>query len=85
MNDDLLATTIFDLLGRRNPTASICPSEVARALAPDAWRDLMPEVRKVAATLAAEGELRITQGERDIAPADIVEGRVRGPIRLRRP
>jgi hypothetical protein len=33
----------LSLLARREPDATICPSEVARAIAPD-WRGAMPEV-----------------------------------------
>jgi hypothetical protein len=57
---------------------SVCPSEVARALAGD-WRPLMDDVRAEAAALADAGELRATQGE------ETVDARsARGPIRLRR-
>ncbi len=60
-------------------SGSVCPSEVARALADD-WRPLMDDVRGRAAELADAGELRVTQGE------DTVDARsARGPIRLRRP
>jgi hypothetical protein len=57
---------------------SVCPSEVARALADD-WRPLMDDVREEAAALADAGALRVTQGE------ETVDARsARGPIRLRR-
>jgi predicted DNA-binding transcriptional regulator len=36
-------TAILSLLVRRAPTATICPSEVARAISPD-WRGAMPAV-----------------------------------------
>ena len=67
--------TILRLLeGRR----SICPSEVARALRPDgAWRELMPRVREVAATLAGRGEVEITQRGRRVSPRG-----AKGPIRI---
>lgn len=65
-----------ELLTRRGPGKTICPSEVARALRTD-WRPLMPAVRAVAADLAASGELAVTQKGR---PADPVTAR--GPIRL---
>ncbi|MEL6921806.1 MAG: DUF3253 domain-containing protein [Pseudomonadota bacterium] len=63
----------------RGADKTICPSEVARALAPDddAWRALMDSVRAVAGELAANGELAVTQkGE----PVDVEVAR--GPIRL---
>lgn len=57
---------------------SVCPSEVARALAED-WRPLMPAVREEAGALLDAGELRVTQKEADVDPRT-----ARGPIRLRR-
>lgn len=72
---------IIGLLRQRVPEASICPSEAARALGTD-WRSLMPRVRRVAASLAGAGRLRVTHGEREVA-ADQLET-MRGPIRLRR-
>ena len=45
----------------------------------------MPAIRRVAATLARAGRLRITQGAREVTPDEIDAGTVRGPTRLRRP
>ena len=73
---------IVDLLARRAPGASICPSEAARGLWPDDWRAGMPRVRAVAAALAADGRLRVTQGAAGIAADDVRDAA--GPIRLRR-
>ncbi len=84
-SSDTIAAAISQLLDARAANASICPSEVARALAPDHWRELMPHVRTVAAELAAEGALRITQGSVVIEPSEVTAGRTRGPLRLRRP
>ncbi len=71
-----VAGKILELLEGRAGT--ICPSEVARALAED-WRPLMPAVRDAAAGLVAEGKIEVTQG------AEVVDlATVRGPIRLRR-
>ena len=81
---DAIASTIAQLLGARAVDASICPSEVARALAPDHWRALMPQIRAVAAELAGSGSLRITQSDEEITPAALLAGQTRGPIRLRR-
>jgi hypothetical protein len=70
---------ILRLLETRDPASSVCPSEVARSLGGDDWRDLMDPVREVAGRLAADGRVRVTQGGStvDIASA-------KGPIRLRR-
>jgi hypothetical protein len=75
-----IAESIRSLLSHRMPGASICPSEVARSLAPQAWRALMPGVHAVAAGMAQAGEVRITQGDREIDPHRLPGG----PIRLRR-
>lgn len=74
-------TVIQALLERRRPLETLCPSEVARALAPQAWRPLMPQVRAVAVTMANEGRVEIRQGGRAVDP----NGVLRGPIRIGRP
>ena len=56
------------LLASRAPGATICPSEVARALAAngdagsaqEAWRDLMPIVHAAVDTLLADGRVRLS-------------------------
>ncbi|GAA4552319.1 DUF3253 domain-containing protein [Pseudonocardia xishanensis] len=68
---------ILDLLGAR--TGTICPSDAARALDPDGWRDRMDEVRDAARGLVATGEVEVTQGGAVVDPAT-----ARGPIRIRR-
>jgi hypothetical protein len=65
------------LVAERAP-ATICPSEVARALDAVAWRELMPRVREVAGKLAARGEITVTQRGKTVDVAT-----VRGAIRLR--
>lgn len=84
MTDSDIAEAVFKLLRARSPTATICPSEVARLLAPPdaaaAWRAVMPEVRRVAAALASANLLRVT---RKGAPVDALSPG--GPIRLGRP
>jgi len=62
--DDVgIAAVILRLCAERAPAKTICPSEVARSLAGhgDAWHALMPEVRRVAGRLAAEGRIVVTQ------------------------
>lgn len=77
IGDDAIAAVLMELAHRRGRGASFCPSEAARALAAD-WRPLMPQVRRVAATLAGEGRLVATQRGLPIDAAA-----ARGPIRLR--
>ena len=55
-----------------------CPSEAARLVDPDGWRDHMAAVREAAAAMADRGELDVTQGD---AVVDV--RRARGPVRLR--
>ena len=80
--DERIVARIFELLDARAAGATICPSDAARALASDesAWRALMPDVRRVAAALAAAGSLRVTAHGEDV---DALQAR--GPIRLGRP
>ncbi|MEM9479701.1 MAG: DUF3253 domain-containing protein [Verrucomicrobiota bacterium] len=65
------------LLRSRGEGKTVCPSEVAKAVDANEWRDLMEDVRTVAAGLAEAGELEVTQrGEvKDIRSA-------RGPVRF---
>ena len=53
--------TVMALLAARSPDATICPSEVARALAGGSgaaeWRDAMPVVHAAVDRLAAAGEV----------------------------
>lgn len=73
--------TILRLLAEREAQASICPSEVARALGDDeaAWRALMPAVREAAAHLAQAQRIEVTQRHRRVRIED-----AKGPVRLRR-
>ncbi|WP_263262461.1 DUF3253 domain-containing protein [Pseudomonas sp. RIT-PI-S] len=76
-----ISACLLALLAQRDPGASICPSDVARALGDaDTWRALMDPVRAQAQALARTGKVVITQGSRQL-PA---EGPFHGPIRLRR-
>ena len=70
---------IFGLLATRHDGATICPSEVARALAPDdvSWRQLMPQVREAAQELARNNRLKVTR--RGVRVDATSRG---GPIRL---
>lgn len=80
-SDQEIMDAIEGLLRQRKPAATICPSEVARALAPDHWRPLMPRVRAVAMASAQAGTLQILQGGRPLDPKQAP----RGPIRLGHP
>ncbi|RZU33569.1 DUF3253 domain-containing protein [Blastococcus saxobsidens] len=75
-----LERVIGELLDQRRADASICPSEAARVVDPEAWRDLMPAARAAAGRLARAGEVEVTQGG---AVVDVAGAR--GPVRVRRP
>ncbi|MDO4239284.1 DUF3253 domain-containing protein [Micrococcus sp.] len=72
-----LAAAMRALLRRRGEGKTICPSDAARVVGGEDWRDLMPVAREVAGELAAAGVVVVTQkGEAvDMAAA-------RGPVRL---
>ena len=74
--DAALERAILDLLGSR--TATICPSEAARAVDPDGWCDLMEPARQAARRLVAQDLVEITQGGRVVDPST-----AKGPIRIR--
>ncbi len=78
VTDQEIRDSITELLKSRQPPATICPSEAARALASDEWRSLMPQVRAVAITMANSGVLDIRQGGKTVKPDEPL----RGPIRL---
>jgi len=69
---------ILELLSNRQASASICPSEVARQLWPDAWQKRMEEIRQAARRLVAADQLEITQNGKVVDPST-----AKGPIRLR--
>ncbi len=74
-----LERAVLDLLAERDAGKTICPSEAARRVEPDAWREQMEPARDAARRLAGAGRIDITQGGEAIDP----EGPFHGPIRLR--
>ncbi|MZE74965.1 DUF3253 domain-containing protein [Streptomyces sp. SID5789] len=77
-----LERAILELLDRRRPEATICPSDAARAVYEgddDGWRALMEPARRAARRLAEAGEVTVTQRGRKVDPAT-----ARGPVRIRR-
>lgn len=69
---------ILELLVQRDAGKTICPSDAARKLDPDGFRELMPTVRDAARRLAGEGRIEVTQ-KGELVDLDTA----RGPIRLR--
>jgi hypothetical protein len=78
-SDRELERVILELLSTRAATSTICPSDAARAVSPDDWRDLMEPARRAARRLVAAGEVDITQGGSVVDPST-----AKGPIRIRR-
>jgi hypothetical protein len=74
-----LETAIDDLLDQRAAGKTICPSEAARRVDPEGWRDLMEPARRAARRLVEAGTVEITQQGRVVDPST-----AKGPIRLRR-
>jgi hypothetical protein len=52
---------IFEALAALAPGKSIDPAEVAKALQPERWQRLLPQVRATAVGLARAGRLVITR------------------------
>ncbi len=78
--DRALEQRILGMLSERARDASLCPSEVARAVAPDDWRPWMEPVRRAARRLVDAGAVEITQNGRVVDPSS-----ARGAIRIRLP
>ena len=78
--DVSLESAILEMLSRRGPGKTICPSEAARFVSRDGWEELMERAREAGRRLAAQGAIVITQRGKVVDPA-----RTKGPIRMRRP
>ncbi len=72
-----LRAEILRIAQQRGSAKTLCPSEAARSIGSEAWRDLMPAARRIAFELAVTGHVDVTQhGE----PVGVD---VRGPVRIR--
>lgn len=76
--DERLEQSILELLERRSRSATICPSEVARAVQPDDWEPIMEDTRCAARRLVVKGLIEIVQKGAVVDPST-----AKGPIRLR--
>lgn len=74
----VLRATILELLKTRSHGGSICPSEAARAVFNENWREQMSLIREVAREMVTRGEIEICQKGLVVDPAV-----AKGPIRLR--
>lgn len=76
--DDALEAAIRDLLRQRDAGTTICPSEAARRVDPDNWRELMEPARMAGRRLVDRGEALFTQQGRVVDPST-----AKGPVRIR--
>jgi hypothetical protein len=74
-----LEHAIEELLDARTDGATVCPSEAARRVDPDGWRDLMNPARAAAARMVENGLVDVVQHGEVVDPAT-----ARSPIRIRR-
>jgi hypothetical protein len=74
-----LEAAIRELLAARAASSTICPSDAARAVGDENWRDLMEPARRAARRLVDAGEVQITQGGSVVDPST-----AKGPIRIRK-
>jgi Protein of unknown function (DUF3253) len=76
-----LRGAIVALAQHRGANSSICPSDAARAVGGDDWRDLTELSRSIAFALARDGAVEITQRGAVLDP----DQPAHGPIRIRTP
>jgi hypothetical protein len=79
MKNEPLREAILSLLHKRRSGATICPSEAARTVYPEHWRDHMEATRREALALVDEGVIDICQDGQAVDPTKAIKG----PIRLR--
>lgn len=75
---DKIATTILSTAIHRGAEKSTCPSEIARMLFPDGWRNHMKDVLGVAIDLHNQGSVVVTQKGMPVNVKDI-----KGPVRIK--
>ena len=76
---DRLESAMLALAELRGPDSSTCPSDAARAIGGENWRELMDEARRIARELAKSGQVEITQRGEVLDP----DTAWRGPVRIR--
>jgi hypothetical protein len=80
MDTDRIAASILEHVARHGPGRTLCPSEVARALAggPESdWRSWLKPVRATAIRLAEQGRIGIYRKGRPVADPAAVRGVIR--------
>ena len=68
MSEDLIEAAILTLVEQRGPGKSICPSEAARTVFAENWRDRMRHVRNAAIHLARQDKIVILRKGKPVDP-----------------
>lgn len=76
--DHALEIEILNLLRQRGRGKTICPSEAARRVSPENWRELMERTRQAARRLVVAGRVVLTQKGHVVDPST-----ARGALRIR--
>ena len=63
---------ILALLAGRDAGKTICPSEAARVIGGEAWREAIPAAHAAARALVAEGLVELRQGGKARDPDEVV-------------
>lgn len=74
-----LTSTILALCRHRGPGRTICPSDAARVVGADGWRDIMDDARHAAVELADVGRVQILARGEPVPRSEPL----RGPVRIR--
>ena len=69
---------LLRLATEAGPQNAICPTDVAQAVAPEAWRGQLLAVRRAAQRMAEQGLIDILRKGKPVPPTEM-----RGVIRLR--
>ncbi|RYY07644.1 MAG: DUF3253 domain-containing protein [Sphingobacteriaceae bacterium] len=78
LSEHIIEQAILKMATNRGVDKTICPSEVAREIFDDNWRNQMDNIRNVAFELEKAGKIDIMQKGQKINPNHII-----GPIRIR--
>jgi hypothetical protein len=76
--DARLDAALTRLLAERGASKTVCPSEVARSVGGEQWRELMEPARAAARRAVVRGDAEVTQRGRVVDPST-----AKGPIRIR--
>ena len=80
-NLEIIKNSHLKFAEERGFDKTYCPSEVARELFPENWREMMEEVREIGDELIREGKLEILQKG---VVQENVSTHIKGPIRFRK-